>query len=426
MINKFVLEGWIREKIVYYQSGKPIYDPEKFYFNNHKLFCFEDEIQPYPIKRWEYIDEESIISFRITFGYDQIGIEFTITDRKEGNVDRVSLFNSAIKRVIKAYNNFKDNFLKQNCPSPINIKFDWQPNLLLLNYGYTEGLTEKQQEEFLNKLKTNLEKFTGNVKFVVLNEGVTNPTEKKEIKGYTMREMQELMKLDFKSIIVFIGEVYLFVNHHLFGKQYFLDDPSLSLITVAEWGLISSLKLQDIHFEIEKYSMKWKKLKTDFEKASEKTIIRGLGQLNKELIEIEKSQTFVEYDLREFTNLAEKIIDGIKQNENKAEIYTSLNSMTSLPDSLHYAKGILRLNELGRFSNFKREILELETDLKDLETKSKGQELSILAILFVIIVPLAGIAAGNTDAMSYFADFLQILTFGVAFVILFLRFYPKR
>ena len=236
-----------------------------------------------------------------------------------------------------------------------------------------------------------------------------------------------MSRFDFGTIIVVCGEIYLFVDHHLFATYFILEDPSLSLMTVAKWGFISSLKLQDLHYEMKDYYRKIENLRTNLEKTRKSLIPRGLNLRREELTDLEKTQTIIEDDLREFTNLSNKIYDGVNSNEFATKLWYVLNTMESLPHSLFHAYGILSMGKLGRFSGFKRDLLVLGSELKILEMKFKKIELdiTILTLLFLLIVVPVSVYASRIE-IEYIADIFQILTFGVAFILLVLRFWPKR
>ena len=427
MVDKFVFEGWIRTKLDYSQSSSFISDVNQNYFDNHTKFNLGDESKSQRIKYLEFTDNEEKIQYLVMFGYDQIGVRFTVVTREEKAKDRISIFTSSLSRVIKGYRNFKEHFSNEICPSSMNIQFASQ-NLLILLRGFFKGLTTKQRNNLLKKMKSALKEYTSDAKlFLLADEELIDYSDKKEMRALTGEELVELSRFDFGTILVVCGEIYLFIDHHLFGRYFILEDPSLSLMTVAKWGFISSLKLQDLHYEMKDYYGKIENLKANLDETRKSFICRGLNLRREELTGLEKIQTIIEDDLREFTNLANKIYDGVNSNKLAAKLWYVLNTMKSSPDSLFQAYGILEMAKLGRFSGFKRDLLVLGSDLKVLEMKFRKIELDItvLTLLALLLVVPVSVYASQIE-IEYIADIFQILTFCVASILLVLRFWPKR
>ena len=390
---------------------------------------FEDENKSNRIKFLEFTDEEQDVVYLVTFGYDQIGLRFTVVTRKErvNPKDRISIFQSCLSRAVKGYRNFKEYFLSEICPESTKIQFAPRAQSLLLSlYGFFKGLSTKQQNSLLKKMKSALKEYTSDVRFVLTDEKLIDPSDKKEIRALTMGELEELSRFDFGTIVI-CGEIYLFVDHHLFGTYFIFEEPSLGLITVAEWGLISSLKLQDLHYEIKDYSSRTERLKTNLKGMRKSIIPRGLDLQREDVIDLERSQAIIENDLKEFTNLSRKIYNGIERNKHSKKVRYVMDTMESLPHSLFQAYGILKLEQLGRFSGFKRDLLELSSELKKLEMSFKKAELyiTVLVLLALLLVVPAIVYALEVD-IGYLANIFQILTFGVALILLTLRFWPKR
>jgi hypothetical protein len=152
-----------------------------------------------------------------------------------------------------------------------------------------------------------------------------------------------------------------------------------------------------------------------------------LGNRREELIGLEKSQGILEGDLQEFTRLANKIYEGVRKNKFSSRIFAVLDSMRCLPHSLFQAYGILRTYELGRFSGFKRNLLDLSSELKILEMKFSKLERNVeLIVLFVLLLVVPVTVYLKKIEIGYLADILQILTFGVALFLLLLRSWSKR
>ena len=89
--------------------------------------------------------------------------------------------------------------------------------------------------------------------------------------------------------------------------------------------------------------------------------------------------------------------------------------------------GSLRSGGFSLISGFKRDLLELSSELKKLEMSFKKAELyiTVLVLLALLLVVPAIVYALEVD-IGYIANIFQILTFGVALILLTLRFWPKR
>jgi len=420
MVGKFTVEGWIRAKVDYSQATGTFGDTDHFYFKNHSQFKFGEESKSSRIKSFEYTDKQEKVTYFTTFGYDQIGVSFTVV--AEDSKDRGSIFRSSLSRAIRGYKNFTQYFLNDICPKSIKATLKSQ-SLLISLYGFLEDLTSKQQNSLLRKIKRSLHEYTSDVRFVLANKGLEEHSDERSMRLLTMKEFNDLSKFDFNTITVVSGEIYLFVGHHLFATWFILEDPSLSLKTVATWGFISSLKLKDLHYEIEDYSEKVERLKTNLDRKEKSFIPTGLGSFQEQLIELEKEQVFIEDDLREFTTLSSRIYKGLEKNEYSNQIVSVLENMNSLPHSTFQAYGILRMKQLGRFTSFKRSLVGLSLQLKKLEMKLMRREVGLFVFLLVLISAFVYVSAIE---ISYIADILQILTFLVAFGILVLRFLPTR
>jgi len=278
----------------------------------------------------------------VKFGYDEIWVRFTVVTTEENAGNRIAIFRSSLSRAIKGYRRFKEHFLGEICPESIKIQFGSRAqSLLIVPYGFFDGLNVEQQNTLLKRMKSALKDYTSLVKFMLTNEKMIDYSDGTEVRALSGKELKELARFDFGTVIVVCGELYLFVDHHLFGTYFILEDPSLSLITVAEWGFISSLKLQDIHYEIKDYFRKVGDLTIDLRRMKKQCVPRSLGGQREKLVNLERSQGIIEGDLQEFTRLSNRIYEGIKKNEFSSRIWTVLDALRCLPHSLFQAYGIL-------------------------------------------------------------------------------------
>jgi len=425
---KYVLEGWIRAKLHYGTSTNMITDPNEYYFANHTKFNIESGDKSSRVKSFEYRDEEENIVYSIIFGYNQIGISFAVetTEEKDG----ISILESFLSRVVKGYNKLKKYFINEICPRTLNIEFGWQ-NLLICLTGFFRELNIRQQNSLLERMKSSLKKYTSNAKFVLINEELKDYSDESN-KLLTMKNYEELARFDFDTIFLTIGdELYLYVDHHMFATEFFLDDLSLSINTVAKWGFISSLVLSDFYYEDREYNHDIVNLGESLTKIAKKLIPIGLDLQDEKLRKLEKTGLILENEFNEFRNLSNKIYEGIAKFEHPSKIRYILNTMDSLPHSLDMAYAVLKLSELGKFSNFKRILENLRSDLNILEIKLKKMEIYVMVV--VLLTLAVGLFVGNHFAggqlnpvISYVADILQILTFGVAIILLMIRLWPRR
>jgi hypothetical protein len=423
MVRKFVLEGWITARLAYSPSTRFFTDLNEFYFANHTGFDFGDDNRS-RIKCFDFTDEDEDVSYSATFGYDRIGIRFTIATQEETAKDRISILRSSLSKAIKGYKNFKKHFLSKKCPESVKIEFNERSEkLLIVLFGFFDGLSTKQQNNLLRKIKTLLREYTSDVQFLLTNEEMTDYSDKQEIRALTLRELEELTRFDFCTIFIVCGEIYLYVNHHLFARYFILEDPSLGLVTVARWGLISSLNLLNLHYIIKAFDKEIEDLRSKLKEMNKKVIPSGLNAQTEKLIQLEKERISIENDLREFTKLSHEIYIGLNRSEHSMKILDTMNAMESLPHSLYHAHGILTMQKLGRLSGFRESLESLNSERKMLEMKFKKRE-ACLTLLVLTVVSVALYSAGLE--IGYLADILQILTFGVAIVLLLVRFWPSR
>lgn len=424
MLSKFVLEGWIRAKLA---SPRGFYgDPNQFYFDNHTDFSFGDKNKSTRVKFLEFTDDEENILFMITFGYYDIGIKFTVTTRREETEDRGLIFEASLSNAVKGYRKLKEHFLSEICPKSVETDFAWQ-SLLIVLYRYLQGLDTEQKNSLLKEMKSKLEKFASEVKFVLIDEGLKDYSDEREIRAVTMSELEARSRFDFDSILVVCEDIYLVVKHHLFATQFFLEDPTQSLTKIAEWGYISSLKLLDLHYEIKAFDKDITEARTSLKETNKKVFPTGLESQRVKLINLEKSRIIVEDELREFTNLSDKIYDGIRESEHSAKIFNVLNAVKSLPHSLYQAYGMLTMIELGKFSNFGRILGSLKSEFEILETKMKKVELYVTAIaLLALSIVISSAIYLTRLEIGYLSDIIQILTFIVAIILLVIPLWPRH
>lgn len=423
-MRNIFLNFWVRAKIDYL-SGNFFGDIEKLYSEKHRKFNVDIENKSTRLKSVEYKDTETKINYYLTFGYDELGIKFDVNSNINKVEDILPNFESILKRALLGYKNFKNYFLKKICHQDLKISIlSGSENMLINMYNVFNQLTTKQRNLIIQKTKKILNEKTAHIEIINIKKERNSQSENKEIKVLTFGEVLKDQKFDFNSIKLIFDGVYLFVDHHLFASRFILEDPSLSVNTVAEWAFFTSLKLWDLNFDIQEFSTMMQDLRKRIEIMNSKRIPFGVDLLEEDLIRLKKRHSLIEEDLREFSLLSEKIFEGLRLNCESRNILTILLEIRSLPNSLERAWGILEIRELGRFSSLKRNILELTPDVQIIKSQFRKAEfvligLSLILVTFVtIIVLLVGADLGN------FADFVQILTFVIAIMILILRFMP--
>jgi hypothetical protein len=362
----------------------------------------------------------------VNFAYDEIGIKFTeeILDA----LNEVGTFELLLNRAVIAYDEFREYFLRDIVPNSINVKFEWQ-SLLLVLYGFFKGLETEKRQAQMAEVQEILSKYTAHPKIMEdLSEKKNRPD---QIRIVTIKEIEEEEKLEFKTVILSIGEENQFyVQHHLFAKSYFVDDLSSGLTTLAEWGFMSSLMLTDFHMKNNDYTAKIKELQKTVAETKKQRVPLGLDTQQESTMKLEKKHRLIEQQRREFLDLSEKLFESIRESK-KGDVYELPDQTRSLPNSLHPAYGVLTVNKLGVFSRDEEVLDDLRSDLDLLEIKLKKTELySIIISLVVAVSALSGINFFTpfkiAPEVAYFSDTLGILTFFVALMILTFRFSKSR
>ena len=422
MSEKFFLEGYIRAKL-----GYPLLPSDRYhwYFDNHNKFNFEAQQNSWKIKSSEFVDEDRDISYLFTFGYDELGIKFTVVNRKEriDNISRISIFKFSLDRAVKGYRAFKDHFLNEICPDSLKLEFIEQ-NLVINLFGFFNGLNIKEQNTLMKEMRSCLKKYTSNLKFFLISENLKDYSDVEVAKVLSPMKIEELSRFDFDTISIIVNRIYLFVDHHLFARYFFLEDTSLGLLNVANWGFFCSLKLHDIHFELEDYGINVNKAEENLNNIKKQCYPIGIDAQRENLILLEKKRVLLEDDLREYLTLADKIYDGLNKYKHYEKVYNLLRIMRSLPHTLYQAYGILSVSRLGGLSNHKIILENMNSDLRIIEIKNKRIEIIITSLILVglfIILHLLKVYYGNLVDVGYLADILQILTFIVAMIIMVTR-----
>lgn len=415
-----ILEGWIRAKLEHAQSSFYPSDPNQYYFDNHDRFDFGEEYKAERVKFKKFIDKEENVEFLISFGYNEIGIKFNVVSRDQSNSDRLSIFKAALAKAVKGYRNFKEHFINRICPKPPEAKLV-SPSLLIVLYGFFKGLNKREKSKLLKEMKSSMEDYTSEVKFILTNGKPTEFSSEEDIRATTIEELEIAERLDFSEILVVCDEVYLFVKHHLFARYFFFEDPSQSILTVAWWGFISSLKLQNLYYEVKLLSHDKGEFKEKLTKMKTKRIPSGLDRRREELLALEKRQTIIEDDLREFVKLSNEIYNAINSSQQSTRLWLALQSMRSLPHSLDQAYAMLELNKLGRFSSLMRDLQLWRNELNTIEVKLNRTQLVITFSVLGALVLLVLIFKYLGFEIGFIADSLQILTFVVAIILLLIR-----
>jgi len=422
MAQKFVLEGWIRAKLDYPISLSYTHE---FYFDNHSRFDFRDEeAKSERIKFSNFINDRENVVLKIIFGYDQIGVQFTIIIKMEEIEDRISIFETALSKAIETYRDFKKNFLSTVCPEEgKGFEFVWERLLLNPVYGFFEGMRSKQKNDFLKEIANLLRNYTSDIRFVLVKKGSKKYNGKRVVRALTGSQITDLSRFEFDSIFVICDEIYLFVSHHLFSRYYFFEDPSIGITTAAKWGFICSLTLLDLHYEIKDFYKAIREEENSLMQIHKKWIPVGLDLRRERLIGLKNRQLNIEDNLREFINLSEKLYDGLKESEfSSTKLWDALTGMESLPHSLFEAFGLLEYRKLGGLTNMRKDIERLTSNLEMLEIKLNRRQIYVIS--FVLIIVFSAFHFSRIET-GYIADILQILTFVVAIIILLIRIWPK-
>jgi len=417
-LRKLTLEGWIRSRLEYDQADLAFSDPNRYYFDHHEKFNFGDEYATERLKFKEFDDQSESLRFQIIFGYNEIGIEFALVSRENNETDRLAVFKSFLERVVKAYRNFKEFFVDKICPSLKGIEFKAE-RLIILPYGFFKGLDLTLKKELQEKMKSTLEEYSSDVKLVLMSEKSRRSPEKIEITP--LLKLKKQTRQDFYSITINCDEIYLFVKHHLYARYFIFEDPSLSVLTVAKWGFLSSLKLQDIYYELELLNHDKNNFNASLKKLKKACIPIRLDRRHKELLVLEKRQAVVADDLKEATNLSSAIYDGLKGSDHPDKIWEVLDGADSLPHSLDQAYAMLELNKLGRFSSLMRDLQLWRNELNTIEAKLNRTQLYITFSVLSALALLVSIIKYLGFEIDFVADFLQILTFVVAMLLLLIR-----
>lgn len=415
---KLTLEGWIRSRLEYDQTDLAS-DPNRYYFDHHEKFNFGDEYTTERLKFKEFVDQSENLGFQIFFSYNEIGIRFALVSRENDETDRLAVFNSFLERVVKAYRNFKEYFVDEICPSLKGIEFKAE-RLIIISYGFFKGLSSTLKKELQKKMKSTLEEYSSNVRLVLMSGKSRRSPQKIEITS--LLELEKQARQDFYSITMICDEIYLFVKHHLYARYFIFEDPSLSVLTVGQYGFLSSLRPQDIYYELELLNHDKNNFNAALEKMKKACFPMRLDRRRKELLVLEKRQATVADDLKETINLSNAIYDGLKESDYSDKIWGVLESADSLPHSLDQAYAMLELNKLGRFSSLMRDLQLSRNELDTIEAKLSRTRLYITFSLLGALGLLVSIIKYLGFEIGFIADFLQILTFVVAILLLLIKY----
>jgi hypothetical protein len=427
-MGKYVIEGWIRARLTYLTSDNVGIDQFSYFSSHFKEFGNTASLRNLRVKVFIYSDKDTGITFSAYFAYDQIGIQFCAETQEK--IDSIEAFKGLVEKGVKGYRSFKDYFLKEICPSNIQIEFNWEALLLSL-YGFIKKSGSQTKERAkLDAFVDFLKKYTSEPEEAIFSKGLGKPKPPPSIEQIKIETMADVMKAqddEFYSVFLTLGEENAFdIKHHLSASSFFLHDMSSDLNTVAKWGFNSSLFLTDFHIENEEFSSQIEALRKSAKEACEKKFAFGSDTLQETLTTLEKKSRYLDEELQEFETLSTKIYSAINENEQSDRIFEVLNSVESLPHSLSFAYGVLKLRELGVFKGYKSVLDDIRLDLNIVDIKLRHFELYTvisLVILLSIIVPIGYYVNKDvTDGLlSPIANILQILTFVVAVMLLALR-----
>lgn len=279
--------------------------------------------------------------------------------------------------------------------------------------------------KFSNKTEELPKQYSSNVHVICKNKKDKKVSNDVDIKIKTLKDLEEEAKYDFIDVTVAWGDIYLFVDHYFFRSRFSMFDPSLSVNTVAYGGFVCSLVLQDVHYELKALGVKMGNLRIRIDGMSKKTFPSSVDVFKEELTRLEKTYSIINSDLRDYTSLSNKIFESLSTDEESKRLFGVLRLAVSLPDSLFIAENVLDLNRLEYFSTFKREIVNLRADVKILELRFNRSEVGVTVIVMLSLATVVAFLVYYSVRIDQFADFIGILTFGIALTLLILRFWPK-
>lgn len=265
-MDKYVLEGWIRAKLEYPQDLGRYLDSHKYYFAEHSKFNPGNPDKDNRIKYVDYSDPETGVTYFVVFGYDEVGIKFTISVSNPETTDRSEVFSSLLIKAISGYKNLKNKFMSDVFPKDKQIGFmKGSEHLLIAPYRFFKDLDVKQQNELVNKTKVILKQYSPHIHIVYKDKTPKDDPSNHKIKIQTMQDLLEEAEFDFTDISVAWGDFYLYVDHYLLRSSFSSFDPSLSVNSVAFGGFLSSLTLQDLHYELTDLGIKLQNLRKKIE-----------------------------------------------------------------------------------------------------------------------------------------------------------------
>lgn len=425
-MSNYILEGWIKTKLAYPQDLSSYGDSHQFYFSEHEKFNQEFVNKNSRIKYFEYADSETGCTYHVLFGYEDIGVKFTLSISNAETADRVEIFSNLVEKAVSGYRNLKSFFTKNISPKDTKITFAMGlDHLLIATYGFFNGLSSKQQSILVDKTEKLLKQYSTNVHIICKNEKNKKVSSDEDIKIKTLKDLEEEAGYDFIDVTVAWGDFYLYVDHYFFRSRFSMFDPSLSVNTVAYGGFVSSLVLQDIHYELKALGATMGNLRSKIDDMSKKTFPSGVDVIKEELTRLEKTYSIINSDIQEYTSLSNKIFESLDANEESKRLFTFLRLADSLPDSLFIAENMLDLNRLEYFSTFEREIVNLRSDVGILELRFNRSELGVTGLVLLSLTVVVSFLIYYNVRIDQLADFIGILTFGIALALLILRFWPK-
>lgn len=136
-MGNFVLEGWIKTKLEYPHDLSSYSDSHQFYFSEHSKFNQEFVNKNSRIKYFEYDDSETGCTYHVLFGYEEIGVKFTVSISNAETADRVEIFSTLLDKAVSGYRNLKSFFTSNINPKDTKVAFaEGLDHLLIATYGF--------------------------------------------------------------------------------------------------------------------------------------------------------------------------------------------------------------------------------------------------------------------------------------------------
>jgi len=396
----------------------------RLYLENLNRFRFSPDTDRYGRLRFlRWFSDYEKVSVLALFGYNQIGIQLHVDLELKDYEDMFAAIKTAIERIIKGYQKFKEYFLKEVCPLNIqevkDEKFDFKAEKLLIDVSeFLIRIDTKQRNAIIQKMYKFLQNYSSDINFVLFDSALRKPVAKKPEKESV-----------FYEVYVIIESIRLFIYHYLTTGALSLD-PSKSILDICRCGFLSSMALLDIHYDLEEFYRLISEERSKLSELNKRRFPLGLDIHEEKVVQLRKQAMDIENNLEELISLSSEINESLRKPydfsvksdeipEYASTVIGLVNNMNSSPYSQFEAAGILETYELGGLRRVKESVDELDFNLRTLQVHyarvmnfvQMGILISLTFILFVIIW-FFNINLGSV------ADILQIATFFLALLLL--------